>query len=192
MFKGQQVVVPVALRSTPIGDGLPSPAVLLQGRNLPTNLHQMEHMLGPQHIDAEMVRKKLEERQSTAAYYHDAATSTFRRELHPDETVRMRQNGKWQSAIIRRHDQTPQSYWLETGSGSVLRRNRNLLETTLVTSAVSVRVPIPPNHRAVWSNQLTIRRVAQSDRKSRRCVVMNVQVCVRSISRTLCPARKLL
>ena len=74
-----------AVPSTPIGDGLLSPAVLLQGRNLCTNLHQME-----------MVRRKLEERQSTAAYYHDAVTSTFRRELHPGETVRIRQNGKWQ------------------------------------------------------------------------------------------------
>ena len=97
-----------AVRSTPIGDGLPSPAVLLQGRNLRTNLHQMEHMLRPQHIDAEVVRKKLEERQSTAVYYQDAATSTFRPD--PGETVRMTQNGKRQSAIIRHHDQTPQSY----------------------------------------------------------------------------------
>ena len=99
-----------AVRIMPTGDGLPSPAVLLQGRNLHTNLHQMEHMLRPQHIDAEVLKRKLEERQSTAAYYHDAATSTFRRELHPGETLRMRQNGKWQSAIIRRHDQTPQSF----------------------------------------------------------------------------------
>ena len=38
--------------------------------------------------------------------------------------------GKWQSAIIRRHDQTPQSYWLEMGSESVLRRNRNQINTT--------------------------------------------------------------
>ena len=46
------------VRSTTIGDGLPSPAVLLQGRNLRTNLHQIEHMLRPQNIGAEMVKKK--------------------------------------------------------------------------------------------------------------------------------------
>ena len=34
-----------AVRRTPVGDGLQSPAVLLQGRNLRTNLHEMEHML---------------------------------------------------------------------------------------------------------------------------------------------------
>ena len=51
----------------------------------------------------------------------------------------MRQNGKWQSAIIRRHDQTPQSYWLETGSGSVLRRNRNQINTTARDSATPAK-----------------------------------------------------
>ena len=128
-----------AVRSMPIGDGLPSPAVLLKGQNLCTNLHQMDHMLRPQHINAEMVRRKLEERQSTAAYYHDAATSTFQRELHLSETMRMRQNGKWQSAIIRQHDQMPQSYWLETGSGSVLRRHLNQINKTASDSATPAR-----------------------------------------------------
>ena len=152
-----------AVRSTPIGDGLPSPAVLLQGRNLRTNLHQMEHMLRPQHIDAEILRRKLEAKQPTAAYDHDAATSTFRRELHPGETVRMRKRIGVTTKSKPDHPRRP---------GTV----QHLLETTLVTSVMNVRVPIPPSHRAVWSNRLAIRRVAKSNRKSRHCVVVSASV----------------
>ena len=121
--------------STPIGDGLPSPAVLMQVRNLLTNLHQMEHMLRPQHIDAEVVRRKLEERQSTAAYYHDAATSTFQWELHPGETVRMRQTGNGS----RRSSDDMIRCRRTTGSGSVLRRNRNQINTTVRGGATPAR-----------------------------------------------------
>ena len=37
----------IALRSTPVGSGLPSPAVLLQGRNLRSGLHCHSESLTP-------------------------------------------------------------------------------------------------------------------------------------------------
>ena len=57
-----------AIRSTPVSDSLPSPAVLLQGRNLRGRLPFLPVALKPQLVPAEFVHRELQKRQSKAAF----------------------------------------------------------------------------------------------------------------------------
>lgn len=111
------------IRSTPIGANLPSPAMLLQGRNLRCGLHQFPEMLKPRGVNMEKVRQILQARQASTAHYHDINRPVQRHFFKPGDMVRTRQGTHWVPAKIKQHADTPQSYWLELQTGSVVRRN---------------------------------------------------------------------
>ena len=118
------------IRSTPLGADLPSPAVLLQGRNIRCHLHQLPHALRHQHLDNHAIHQKLQARQAAQSFYHDSHRSATKPTLPPGAVVRTRRGGKWIPARVHRHDTAPQSYWLELQSGAIVRRNRRQINTT--------------------------------------------------------------
>ena len=79
----------IALRSTPVGSGLPSPAVLLQGRNLCSGLHCHSESLTPKVVSPQQVKRCLLDKQSQCTFYHDA-NKCFRDPLKENQTVRVR------------------------------------------------------------------------------------------------------
>ncbi|XP_062511696.1 uncharacterized protein K02A2.6-like [Corticium candelabrum] len=75
------------LRNTPIGGDLPTPAILLQGRHLRTQLTINTETLVPHNMDADKTRQKLIAHQSQYAFY-GATGNTTNSPLLPDESVR--------------------------------------------------------------------------------------------------------
>ena len=59
-----------AIRSTPVSDTLPSPSVLLQGRNLRGSLPFLPSRLQPQLVPAPVVIARLQHRQAAASFNH--------------------------------------------------------------------------------------------------------------------------
>ena len=92
----------IALRSTPVGNGLPSPAVLLQGRNLRSGLHCHTESLMPKVVSPQQVKCCLLDKQSQCTFYHDANKS-FKDPLTPNQTVRVRKERRWVPATVVRH-----------------------------------------------------------------------------------------
>ena len=79
----------IALRSTPVGSGLPSPAVLLQGRNLRSGLHSQSELLKPQVVNVQWVKRCLLDKQSQSTFYHDE-NKRFKDPLTANQTIRVR------------------------------------------------------------------------------------------------------
>ena len=88
----------IALRSTPVGSGLPSPAVLLQGRHLRSGLHCHSESLTPKVVSPQHVKRCLLDKQSQCTFYHDA-NKCFRDPLKENHTVRVRKEKRW---VLRR------------------------------------------------------------------------------------------
>lgn len=112
-----------AIRSTPIGNGLPSPAMLLQSRNLRCNLLNHARQLTPKVVPTHKVRTVLAERQGIASWYHKS--STRKSILWPGQSIRYRQGTCWYPGTVIRHAEEPQSYIIETMIGNTVRRTRS-------------------------------------------------------------------
>jgi transposase InsO family protein len=101
----------MTFRDTPRGDGLPSPAQLLYGRKLRTQLPVVSENLDPAHHDLKVVRKKLSDRQNRIKLNHDQrAMKTPLSTLQPGSNVRLRQGKHWIPAEIISHAPYPRSY----------------------------------------------------------------------------------
>jgi hypothetical protein len=131
MFKEGRTVPDVlrVLRNTPIGGGLPTPATLLQGRRLRTQLSVNTDTLLPQQVNAEEIRKLLQQKQAQQAFY-SRARRAMPPTLLPGENVRAQKGKKWIPARVLTHHTQSQSYLVETQGGRVWRRNRSQLNRT--------------------------------------------------------------
>ena len=147
----------IALRSTPVGSGLPSPAVLLQGRNLRSGLHSHSESLTPKVVSPQLVKRCLLDKLSHCTFYHDA-NKCFRDPLKENQTVRVRKEKRWVPATVVRHTTNQQSYWVRLTNGYVVRRNRTQINTTREEGLQTSSRVAEPN-RAIVSN-----RVAEPNR----------------------------
>lgn len=120
----------IELRNTPITADIPAPAVLLQGRLLPSLLPTTNDKLFPQTYDKTRLRKLVETRQSKTKQCHDRKAGGELRVLKPGQSVLVHLSGNWTKAKIKSHDTSPRSYWVTTHTGSVLRRNRKDIRLT--------------------------------------------------------------
>ena len=105
------------------------------------------------------MKRCLLDKQSQCTFYHDA-NKCFRYPLKENQTVRVRKEKRWVPAMVVRHTNNPQSYWVRLTNGYVVRRNRTQINTTREEGLqTSSRVgPNAPN-RAIVSN-----RVAEPNR----------------------------
>lgn len=121
----------LALRTTPIGDGLPAPSVLLQGRNLRHAVNAESRNLAPQWFPSRRVKHLLEHRQGRDAYYYNrTATATGPKVYSPGQIVRYRKQNDWLLAKVIAHAKAPRSYLLETTGGFKIRRNAKQMNIT--------------------------------------------------------------
>ena len=79
-----------AIRSTPVGEGLPSPSVLLQARNLRGSLPFLSSALQHRQIQPDRVRECLQQRQAGAAFHQSRASKNPVPALNIDQRVRVR------------------------------------------------------------------------------------------------------
>ena len=153
----------IALRSTPVGNGLPSPAVLLQGRHLRSGLHCHTESLMPKVVSPQQVKRCLLDKQSQCTFYHDANKS-FKDPLSPNQTVRVRKENRWVPATVVRHTNNPQSYWVRLTNGYVVRRNRTQINTTREEGLQTSSRVVGPNRAIVHDRVVGPNRAIVQDR----------------------------
>ena len=124
-----------AIRSTPISDKLPSPAVLCQGRNLRGSLPFQPASLQPQLISAEYVRANLQQRQSKAAFSHGKVPDVRSSSLLIGQRVRVYVENRWQPGVVEKVCPEPNSYFIRLLDGRAFRRTRSNINLDQSSSA---------------------------------------------------------
>ena len=118
----------LCIRTTPIDNGLPSPADLMFKYKVNSNLPSVSRM--QQHQD-EHKQLMLDKHAKAEQAYNQTAKPLP--EIEPGEYIRVQDpiTKKWNPAQVREKcSELPQSYIVETSSGAVLRRNRRHLNKT--------------------------------------------------------------
>ncbi|KAF6026232.1 hypothetical protein EB796_015460 [Bugula neritina] len=114
------------LRNTPISSQLPSPAVLLQSRNLRDNLNCLPKQLKPQHIDLPTIDSLFRERQAKAMF--DSSVNKLATEFCVGMEVWCKvAHRKWIEGKIIEHADTPRSFYIKFRDNRVLRKNQSQL-----------------------------------------------------------------
>ena len=119
----------LVLRATPIDSHLPSPAELLYGRRVVSNLPVATLNASGKRCE---MRARLDQRQVTAKERHDARGVTDLAESSLGDHVRTRHpvTHRFEPGRIAEKCLQPLSYKVESSSGSVLRRNRRDIRET--------------------------------------------------------------
>lgn len=136
-----------AIRSTPVSDSLPSPAVLLQGRNLRGRLPFLPAALKPQLVPAEFVHRELQKRQSKAAFDKGGAQGARESVLVVGQKVRAFIANCWQPGKVESVCPEPNSYTVRLDDGRLFRRTRNAINANQSVTAGVVTViarPVAP------------------------------------------------
>ena len=127
-------------RTTPLSWCSVTPAELLMGRCLRTNLPQIEDKLRPRWPDLEEFRKKDEEFKRKQKYYFDKRHRVLPiPELPKDAEVWVTTRDQQQPGRVISPADTPRSYWVGTQSGQI-RRNRQHLRNK-PSAPISSTVP---------------------------------------------------
>ena len=142
-----------AVRSTPVSDSLPSPAVLLQGRHLRTDLAMVPSQLKPKVIPPEVVLRQLQKRQETTELNNSHSPSERSSALVVGQRVRAYVSESWRAGVIERICQEPNSYVIKLQDGRIIRRTRQAINLDKSRSerdcpATSSSQQCLPQHRA--------------------------------------------
>jgi hypothetical protein len=116
-------------RNSPISGMEQSPAELLMSRKLRAKLPIPKHLLKPKSQPINDVHQRLRVRQLRQKEAYDRGTKQLS-SLQPNESVRIRQEGVWNPAVVVEQHKSPRSYIVATSNGTQLRRNRQHLMTT--------------------------------------------------------------
>lgn len=113
-----------AIRSTPISGVLPSPSVLLQGRNFRGNLPFLPSELTPRLVPASAVTSELCRRQAKAVFDTPQRTDARSSVLHVGQRVRILVGKKWRPGAVQSVCKEPHSYFIRLSDGRLFRRTR--------------------------------------------------------------------
>lgn len=114
------------LRSTPLGNGLPTPAVILQRRNLRGGLLFTSQQMQTKNISDSFVKEQLQSRQATK-FFNSACQKKYLAPLSVGVPVRVRVSRKWIPGIVQSVCSEPNSYVVVTDCGRLFRRNRQAI-----------------------------------------------------------------
>ena len=123
-----------ALRSTPVSAALPSPAVLLQGRNLRGKLPFLPTRLQPQLVPAQVVQNVLQQRQARASFNHGRSPDARGSSLAVGQRVRAYVLGRWLPGTVESVCSEPHSYVIRLLDGRAFRRTRRAINVDRSTS----------------------------------------------------------
>lgn len=122
-----------SLRSTPLGSKLPSPAVLLQCRNLRDSLHIMPQQLKTQSLDLKFIEETFRRRQSEAMLHTSPGKQPTEYCVGMKVWCRLGHR-KWTEGTIVEHAEAPRSFYVDIGHGKILRKNQKYLRLHRVPS----------------------------------------------------------
>ena len=117
------------LRATLLDSHLPSPAELLLGRKIQTNIPTRIRNHSPQKDD---IYRRLQTRQDEQKKYFDDKHATDLPPLHRGQEVRVQnqETGRWDRGKITNRRPERRSYEVQTSSGHTLRQNRMHIKPT--------------------------------------------------------------
>ena len=120
-------------RNAPIDTDLPSPAQLLQGRNLYDGIPVKQHCLFPRAYDRKEIHAKFLNKQEKMKLQHDSKASRERTVLTTGQPVRFKTlQGEWEKATVVSHHESNRSYNIvNNATGVTIRRNREVLRPDL-------------------------------------------------------------
>ncbi|KAJ8018017.1 hypothetical protein HOLleu_44230 [Holothuria leucospilota] len=128
----------LAYRNTPLGNGLGSPVQLLMNRRLKGLLPTTAKLLQPQ-VQG-MVKKKLQDKQSTQKMYYDRKSHPLE-PLQKGDIVRVRsEKGEWEQAKVVAPSEQPKSYIVEMPKGKIRRNRRDLMKTKEENDEIATEV----------------------------------------------------
>jgi hypothetical protein len=137
-----------AIRSTPVGGGLPSPSVLLQSRHLRGSLPFVPAALKHQSINSGAVEELLKSRQDKMLFHQSSAVSKRYPVLSVGQRVRVRVGKKWIPGVVKIVCQQPDSYVVSTSDGREFRRNRRAINVCRSQQRECPATPPTVNQRA--------------------------------------------
>ncbi len=158
----------LVLRATPIDSRLPSPAELMYGRRVVSNLPVATWNASCKICE---IRARLDQREATAKERHDARGVTDLAELSLGQHVRTRHpiTHMWEPGRIAEKCLQPRSYRVESPSGRILQKNRrDIRETaekhymstpTMTRSATPVRLLLMVRDQSPSSHTRTARNL---------------------------------
>ena len=134
-----------AIRSTPVSSTLPSPAVLLQGRNLRGSLPFLPERLQPHLVPARSVIDQLRQRQATASFQQGRSPTVRGSALVIGLRVRTLVSGNWKPGVVESVCGVPNSYVIRLEDGRAFHRTRADINVDNARPAVRMRhaPPIP-------------------------------------------------
>lgn len=125
-----------AIRSTPVSGSLPSPAVLLQNRNLRGSLPFAPTALQHRPVNSEVVRKQLQRQQASSSFSKARNTDARSSSLQVGQPVRVLIKHKWIPGTVSHVCSQPNSYVVSLQDGRKFRRNRVAINVARVTNQV--------------------------------------------------------
>jgi RNase H-like domain found in reverse transcriptase/Reverse transcriptase (RNA-dependent DNA polymerase)/Integrase zinc binding domain len=129
LLSGTDIYVALmAHRCTPIKGLNMSPAQIMFNRSIKTKLPTCSELLEPKINDD--IRPQLQKNQQTQKRYYDRNAKELK-PLHEGDSILIRKNGTWEPAQVITPHQTPRSYVIREANGSILRRNRRVLQKSL-------------------------------------------------------------
>lgn len=129
------------LRSTPVGNGLPAPAVLLQKRNIRGGLLFTKRALEFQNVDEKAVKVLLQRRKANQAF-NSSTCSKVLSNLLVGTPVRVRVSKKWIKGVVKSVCPEPNSYIVSTDCGQLFRRNRQAINVDRVALRQAQATPL--------------------------------------------------
>lgn len=123
-----------AIRSTPVSGFLPSPAVLLQNRNLRCSLPFAPSALQHRPVVPDMVKLQLQRQQASSSFVQARSTDARSSSLQVGQSVRVRIKHKWIPGKVSHVCSQPNSYVIDTQDGRKFRRNRVAINVDRVSS----------------------------------------------------------
>lgn len=115
------------IRLTPVSDVLPSPAVLLQGRNLRRSLPFMPSALTPKFVLHDTVRRQLLQRQAKSSFNQTYCPDLRLSVLMIDQRVRVHFNKNWLSGVVESVCLEPLLYVVRLDDDRRFRRIRRAI-----------------------------------------------------------------
>ena len=126
LLSGTDIYVALmAHRCTPIKGVSMSPAQIMFNRSIKTKLPTCSELLEPKINDD--IRPQLQKNQQTQKRYYDRSAKELE-PLHEGDSILIRKNGTWEPAQVITPHPTPRSYVIRDANGSILRRNRRVLQ----------------------------------------------------------------
>ena len=116
----------LCLRGTPIDSHLPSPAELLYGKRIRTNL-PVKNECKTSHMEA---RERLIQRSDQGSTQYNSSSGPELSELLPGMKVLVQSDNKsqWVPGVVQSKCKEPRSYIIQSPNGSLLCRNRRFIQ----------------------------------------------------------------